>query len=83
MIALTIKVRYCAGAYVTSTINKKRASCTSSAEAAARNLADKLFGASVQRVEEVERQPDDPVGVSWWRVVLAETGMESSPECQP
>lgn len=72
MIAISIKVKDANGAYTTNTINRQRASSTSSAEEAARRLADKLFGAAVQRVEPAEQKPGDPRNVTWWRITVAE-----------
>lgn len=49
---VTIFVKYVSGAYITNTLKGRRASSTSSAECAARKLADKLFGAVRGPVEE-------------------------------
>lgn len=51
MISYDIYVRDSAGAYVTNTVARQRASATMSAEAAARRLAAKLFGDKPHQVE--------------------------------
>lgn len=77
MIAVEIKVHYTCGTYVTNTLNGKRASSTSSAEVAARRLAEKTFGAAVKSLEQAERHPRDSGNTTWWRVVLSETAPQT------
>jgi hypothetical protein len=58
----------CTGSdYTTNTIRGKRASCTHSAEEAARRLAAKLYGDQVERVDEVK---EGNVFTRLFRVVL-------------
>lgn len=50
----TIFVKFTSGAYVTNTVHGRRASSTSSALQAAQSLAEKLYGAGLAGVAEVE-----------------------------
>ena len=58
-------VRDTCGAYVTATVAGKRASSTSSAEQAAKALAEKVFGRPAATLTRLAR--DDGPGRSWWR----------------
>lgn len=70
MIAVLIKVHATGGAYATQLLDRKRGTSVESAEAAARHLGEKVFGAAVKNVEPMARQPGDPLSVTWWRITV-------------
>lgn len=69
MITQDIFVKQAAGAYVTGTVRGQRASCTMSAECAARRLAEKLFGAALLGVVEVQ---EGNTFTTRWRATASE-----------
>lgn len=64
--AIECTVKFSAGAYVTSAIQGKRASCTHSEDEAVRRLGRRLLG---DRLDHVERVADCEDGTSRWRIV--------------
>ncbi len=62
-----VRVRDQGGAYVTNTINGKRASCTHSPQAAVQSLAHKLVTDRPVRV--LEQPTTEPIhGLTLWRI---------------
>lgn len=69
-----IQVRQVCGAYVTNTIRGKRTSCTHSAQVAALQQAQKLYGDAVVEVLQLEGTgpSEGRASSSCWGIVLAE-----------
>ena len=67
-----VTVRMSTGAYVTSTTRGQRASCTHSAEEAAKSLGRKLYGDGFRRA--VQQPQQMACGMSVWRLHGVEPG---------
>lgn len=81
----TVRVRYSCGAYVTGTVDGKRASSTTSAEQAAAKLAEKLWGGHGTSVHLVEDNRHDCTAPTTWRLehVAAEPVAAEPPPQRP
>ena len=73
--AIECRVRFSSGAYITSTVRGKRASCTHSDDEAVRRLGNRLLGQRLSHVERVGELAPGERGSRWLIVEVPDEGI--------